>query len=400
MSVEHRLRTDLHAVGQSIHPDPWAALGEVETMATRHQHRTSIALTLAAAVLIAAGVIWGPGMIDWITGQPDLAPVDRVEVTDTRPPATGMFEGFPYGSYEGVSPFTTDRVTFGADGTCTLYAPDPGGQLDTVVVDGETLSFQRGTFSVDETTLTVSHRICGLGTDTAPGTEQATYTWEWDGARLIMTSEDDNCTPRKRLFADLVPIDLIPTPPEPWAQILGVVNPAQPAIWSQDGFTILVDQLFIAEADDFLAAADAASASGGVVPLTPSGFAINEDRLPEGYLDEAETVVGLHYAMTDDSGQAVSWRPDSLPSRLKLSGGYSADLQWLPHEGLLPEQPIQPDSENYASTFREVVLYKTDTVSAREIRQAGGLEWTVVPPDLDPYPSADDWPRLTLTYHY
>ena len=59
MSVEQRLRTDLHAAGQSIHPDPWAALGEVETMATRQEHRTSIVLTLAAAVLIAVGVIWG-----------------------------------------------------------------------------------------------------------------------------------------------------------------------------------------------------------------------------------------------------------------------------------------------------------------------------------------------------
>ena len=39
MSVEQRLRTDLHAVGESIHPDPWAALGEVETMATRQQTR-------------------------------------------------------------------------------------------------------------------------------------------------------------------------------------------------------------------------------------------------------------------------------------------------------------------------------------------------------------------------
>ena len=86
MSVEQRMRTDLHAVGQSIHPDPWAALGEVETMATRHQHRTSIALTLAAAVMIAAGVIWGPGMVDWITGQPDLAPVDEVEQDDSLPP--------------------------------------------------------------------------------------------------------------------------------------------------------------------------------------------------------------------------------------------------------------------------------------------------------------------------
>ena len=52
-------------------------------MATRHQHRTSIALTLAAAILIAAGGIWGPGLADWITGQPEIAPVDRVE--DTTP---------------------------------------------------------------------------------------------------------------------------------------------------------------------------------------------------------------------------------------------------------------------------------------------------------------------------
>lgn len=83
MSVEQRLRTDLHAVGESLHPDPWAALGEVETMATRQQHRTSIALTLAAAVLIAAGVIWGPGVVDWITGQPDVAPVEQ---DDSLPP--------------------------------------------------------------------------------------------------------------------------------------------------------------------------------------------------------------------------------------------------------------------------------------------------------------------------
>ena len=83
MSVEQRIRTDLQAVGQSIHPDPWAALGEVETMATRQQHRTSITLTLTAAVLIAAGVIWGPGMVDWVTDQPDVAPVEQ---DDSLPP--------------------------------------------------------------------------------------------------------------------------------------------------------------------------------------------------------------------------------------------------------------------------------------------------------------------------
>ena len=412
MSVEQRLRTDLHAVGQSIHPDPWAALGEVETMATRHQHRTSVALTLAAAVLIAAGVIWGPGMIDWITGQPDLAPVDQVDVDDTRPPVEGMFAGFPYGSYQGVSPFTTDRVTFGADGTCTLYAPDPGGQLDTVVVDGETLSFQRGTFSVDETTLTVSHRICGLGTDTAPGTEQATYTWEWDGARLTMTSEDDNCVPRERLFAELVPIDPLPAASGDWADTLGVVDIDQPVEWSRNGLALSVDRLFITDADTFRAAVEAAEQSGDAFPMAQPGYldfgtgpvTVNDDLAVYG---AAETVIGLRYTMANNTGQPVSWAPGAGMTTLQFAGepgtlGPQAD--WLPHAGHLVGEVF----DEFSGTFQGWALYQSDSDTADQLRAIGELEWRARPasgPDVD-YPGGtddeypDDWPRLTLTYHY
>jgi hypothetical protein len=411
MSVEQRLRTDLHAAGQSIHPDPWAALGEVETMAARQQHRTSITLTLAAAVLIAAGVIWGPGMVDWITGQPDLAPVDQVEVDDTGPPADGMFAGFPYGSYKGVSPFTTDRVTFGADGTCTLYAPDPGGQLDTVVVDGETLGFQRGTFSVDETTLTVTHRICAWGTDSEPGTEQATYTWEWDGNRLTMTSEDDNCTPRERLFAELLPIDPLPTPPEPWAETLGVVDLDQPVEWSRNGLALSVDRLFIADADTFRTVVEASEQSGESFPMAQPGYldfgtgpvTLNDDL---AVYRRAETVIGLRYTMTNDTGQPASWGPGAGMTVLQFAGqpgvvGPRAEV--LFHAGHRVDE-----LDDFTGTFQGWALYQTDSSTVDQLRAIGELEWRARPasgPDVD-YPDGtddeypDDWPRLTLTYPY
>ena len=131
---------------------------------------------------------------------------------------------------------------------------DPGDE-EAVVVDGETLVAFPGTFSVDETALTVSHRICGWGTDSEPGTEQATYTWEWDGARLTMTSEDDNCVPRERLFAELVPIDPLPAASGDWADTLGVVDLDQPVEWSRNGLALSVDRLFIADGDTFRAVA-------------------------------------------------------------------------------------------------------------------------------------------------
>jgi hypothetical protein len=104
-----------------------------------------------------------------------------------------LYEGFPYGTYEGVSPYTTDSVTFSEDGTCTMYG-----------ADGTPLA---GAFSVDETTLTVGHPICAWRVEgQPPATPQASYTWEWDGTRLTMTSDDDNCRPRVRLFAELTPV--------------------------------------------------------------------------------------------------------------------------------------------------------------------------------------------------
>lgn len=104
-----------------------------------------------------------------------------------------LYEGFPYGTYQGVSPDTVEQVTFAEDGTCTMRSDED----DPI----------EGVFSVDETTLTVSHGICAWGTEEAPGTQRAVYEWEWDGTRLTMTSDNDNCGPRERLFAELRPAD-------------------------------------------------------------------------------------------------------------------------------------------------------------------------------------------------
>ena len=409
MSVEHRLRTDLHAVGESIHPDPWAALGEVETMATRQQtRRTSNALTLAAAVLIAAGVIWGPGVVDWITGQPEIAPVDRVEVDDTGPPADGMYAGFPYGSYEGVSPFTTDRVTFGADGRCTTYMPGDPGDEEAVVVDGETLIAFPGTFSVDETTLTVSHRICAWGTDSEPGTEQATYTWEWDGARLTMTSEDDNCVPRERLFAELVPIDPLPAASEDWADTLGVVDLDQPVEGSRNGLALSVDQLFITDADTVRAVVQAAEQPGeaaqpGYLDFGTGPVTADDELAAYG---GAETVIGLRYTMANDTGQPVSWAPGAGMTTLQFPGQPGAvgpRAVYVPHAGHLSGV-----FDEFSGTYQGWALYQTDSSTLDHLRAIGELEWWARPasgPDVDyPHGTDDEYPadrpRLTLTYEY
>jgi hypothetical protein len=289
MSVEQRLRTDLHAVGQSIHPDPWAALGEVETMATRQQHRTSIALTLAAAVLIAAGVIWGPGILDWITGQPDLAPVDEVEQDDSLPPQE---------------------------------------------------------------------------------------------------------------------------PADDWAQALGVIEPSEPASWSRNGFTLSVDRMFIVDADTFRAVVEAAEQSGESFPMAQPGYAdfgtgpvtVNDDL---AVYARAETVIGLDYTMTNDTDQPVTWLPAAGMTALQFPGqpgtvGPQAD--WLPHAG----HPVDGVFDQFSGTFHGWALYQTGSDTADQLRAIGELEWRARPasgPDVD-YPHGtddeypDDWPRLTLTYHY
>ena len=267
MSVEQRLRTDLHAVGQSIHPDPWAALGEVETMATRHQHRTSIALTLAAAALIAAGVIWGPGMIDWITGQPDVAPVDEVEQDDSLPPQ------------------------------------EP-------------------------------------------------------------TSE--------------------------WAETLGVIWPTPGPVTSElsDRYALDVMRLFIAAADDFRAAVEAAEQTGQAFPLAAPGFSLRDQagEYPDGYL-EAETVIGLQFHVHDTTSEAHSWSPDGFESTLTLPTGELADL--LPHHA----------SPADGVSYEDIVLYACDE-PVQQLRETGTLEWRIVHAEITPGVTVDEVPPLRVDYSY
>jgi hypothetical protein len=471
MSVEQRLRTDLHAVGKSIHPDPWAALGEVETTATTQQtRRTTILAVAASAALVLAGVLLGPTVADWLTGQSDVGPVDTVEqhvppewvqtlgvvepvnveeahvwspdgridlavdalfiasgedfravveaAEDTGQPFPLAGPGFSMSDTDGARPdgYATAESVIGLHYTVTdmsgralQWTPDPS--LSQVgFVTGRTAAPMPHSLSTDRPDMVGSSSttsgIVLLASDTPRDELRAAGALEW-----LANPNDQTDTapvdPVRIAFAFQGPdggaaqpgTSLVP--PEQWGGILGVVELDQPAVWNSDGYTLAVDAVFIATGEDFRAAAQAAKDSDESFPLAGPGFTmIGEDGLPltdiTYYLD-AETVVGLRYILRNTTEDAVFWMPDSWPTGLTLSTGQT-DFVWLPHDGSRPTQPIEPADTHDVGPVTDVALYKSDTITADEVRQAGSLTWRTVLPDGEPRSEPDDWPHLTITY--
>ena len=474
MSVEQRIRTDLQAVGQSIHPDPWAALGEVEAMATRQQHRTSIALTLTAAVLIAAGVIWGPGMVDWVTGQPDVAPVEQDDSLPPKEPSDEWAEalGVTWPTPGPVAWELSDRYVldvmrlFVADGDDFRAAAEAAEQT------GEAFPLAAPGFSLRDEDGHHPHRY--LEAETVIGlqvhvhdTRSEAQAWNPDDFRsslTLPTGEQADLLPHRAsprdgvfyedlvLFASDTPtqqvreagtlawrvvhaeitpdvtVDDVPpllidysyavsqsrpaadgelsTPMEDWAETVGLTQPLEQALIHQDGFGVVVDELFIASGDDFRAIVAAyesgeerrmAECMGGsdcpdpiANPLFGPGFSMRgpNEEYYAGFAD-AETVIGLHYSTLNGSGDDVTLKPEGFTSRLILVGGQSAE--WLPHNGFSPGR--------WSGGWHGLALYRTD-VPVEQVRAAGALEWITPPPVGAAGVAVEDWPPLRVTYAY
>ena len=76
MSLDERMRAGTRAAAGSRPIDTTAAWEEIQMQAQREHTRRNIVLVAAAAAAVAAGVVWGPGIVDSLSGQGNVAPVD------------------------------------------------------------------------------------------------------------------------------------------------------------------------------------------------------------------------------------------------------------------------------------------------------------------------------------
>jgi hypothetical protein len=78
MLVDKRLEQLATAI--DAHPvDADTALMEVENMADKQRTRHGILLTVAAAAVVVAGLVWGPGLLDSLGGESDPMPAGPAE---------------------------------------------------------------------------------------------------------------------------------------------------------------------------------------------------------------------------------------------------------------------------------------------------------------------------------
>ena len=87
MSVDKRMRADMHAIGRAVNPDTWSALEEVETMAGRQSMRRNALLAVAAAVLLLVGIGVVPAVGDWWQSGPEVASADEGDAAVAPDPA-------------------------------------------------------------------------------------------------------------------------------------------------------------------------------------------------------------------------------------------------------------------------------------------------------------------------
>ena len=77
MSLDERMRAGTRAAAGSRPIDRAAAWERVQQRSQRAHTRRNVVLTAAAAATVFAGVVWGPGIVDSLSGQGEVAPVDQ-----------------------------------------------------------------------------------------------------------------------------------------------------------------------------------------------------------------------------------------------------------------------------------------------------------------------------------
>ena len=76
MSLDERMRAGTRAAAGSQPIDTTTAWEEIQMQAQREHTRRNVVLVAAAAAAVVAGVVWGPGIVDSLSGQGNVAPVD------------------------------------------------------------------------------------------------------------------------------------------------------------------------------------------------------------------------------------------------------------------------------------------------------------------------------------
>ena len=77
MSLDERMRAGTRAAAGSRPIDGAAAWEQVQQRSHRAHTRRNVVLTAAAAAAVVAGVVWGTGIVDSLSGQGEVAPVDQ-----------------------------------------------------------------------------------------------------------------------------------------------------------------------------------------------------------------------------------------------------------------------------------------------------------------------------------
>jgi hypothetical protein len=77
MSLDERMRAGLRAVAASQPIDSRAAWEKVRLHEQRERSGRRVALLVAAAVMLVAAVVWGPGIIDSLSGQSSVVPIEQ-----------------------------------------------------------------------------------------------------------------------------------------------------------------------------------------------------------------------------------------------------------------------------------------------------------------------------------
>jgi len=138
MSLDERMRAGTRAAAGTQPIDTTAAWEEIQMQAKREHTRRTVVLVAAAAAAVVAGVVWGPGIVDSLSGSGEATPVDqptdevRVDdgTDDVQPPnaeAGSVIEPGTYTYTDGPFP-----VTFTTTGT--TYDPSRGGDPYRIVL--------------------------------------------------------------------------------------------------------------------------------------------------------------------------------------------------------------------------------------------------------------------------
>lgn len=73
MSLDERMRTGVREAAASHPIDTPKAWEEVRMQAQTKTRRNVVLVAAAAAAVVIAGLVWGPGLIDWAQGETDTA---------------------------------------------------------------------------------------------------------------------------------------------------------------------------------------------------------------------------------------------------------------------------------------------------------------------------------------